>query len=549
ALFVGAAAACSAYAVAVDPVGVGLFIAEMARHSDTDAGILHSDREMLAAERFAELLAALAEPADGALLRGLRRGGAIDRPLPLPAQRRIRRACLRLRRAPANTPTLEPLPTALWDELLAGLARSLAFDRESELRSDVAGDGLGETALDRVRAQVRDAIARGAHSPVQWSVSIVPSRPDAETSAGAWPPRERELLPAGHRVGRFTLLQRLGVGAMGVVYSAVDPELDRRIAVKLLRAPSGPRAARAQARLLREAQAMARVAHPNVAVVHDVGTHDGDVFVAMELVRGVTLHSWLQARPRGWREVVEVFMQAARGLAAAHAAGLVHRDFKPSNAMLGDDGRVRVLDFGLCFTGGASEPADAGDLSGSDHDLRITQREEIVGTPAYMPPEQFLRGGQVGPASDQFSFCASLYEGLYAQLPFAGHTVAEVTQAIALGQLRPPPRGTRVPAWLLAVLRRGLQPDPDLRFPAMEAMIRALDRGRARARGGLALASALALATGVGGFWAAHSHGSTHDPCDGGVDRIAEVWGPAQTSAAEQALAAAGPAFTREVWP
>ena len=552
-LISAAAGTCSADAIDGDPVGVGLFIAELVRHSDAGPGVLDSDRALFAAERLAELLAALTEPGDLATIRALRRGGARERPLPLPSQRRIRRACLRLRRAPANASTLEPLPGALWDELLADLARSLAFDREAELWADVASDGLDEADLLRVRAQVRGAIARGARAPVPWSVSIVASRTSAETSStGAWPPRERDLLPAGHRVGRFTLLQRLGVGAMGVVYSAVDPELDRRIAVKLLRAPSGPRAARAHARLLREAQAMARVTHPNVAVVHEVGTHDGDVFVAMELVRGVTLQAWLKHKPRTWREVVEVFMQAARGLAAAHAAGLVHRDFKPSNAMLGDDGRVRVLDFGLCFTGGPTEGNDS-DATETSHtgDLRNTQREEIVGTPAYMPPEQFIRGGVAGPASDQFSFCASLYEGLYAQLPFAGQTVAEVTQAIALGQLRPPPRGTRVPGWLFAVLQRGLKPDPELRFPSMAAMMRALDRGRARARASLALATVLAtvLATGLGGFWAAHTQGRASDPCSGGVARIAEVWSPTQQAAAARAMTAAGPAFASEIWP
>ena len=279
-------------------------------------------------------------------------------------------------------------------------------------------------------------------------------------------------------VGRFTLLQRLGVGAMGVVYAAYDPELDRRIAVKLLRTRQGPGAARAQARLLREAQAMARLAHPHVAVVHNVGTHEGDVFVAMEFVRGATLQGWLKQQTRSWREVVDVFMQAGRGLAAAHAAGLVHRDFKPSNAMIGDDGRVRVLDFGLCYTqtaadhdevdetggvrgsgAGALRASGAGTLrssgigsgavstsgAGVRTNVRITRREEVVGTPAYMPPEQFRTDGIVGPASDQFSFCASLYEALYGQLPFAGQTVPEVALSIARGDLRPPPRASRVP--------------------------------------------------------------------------------------------------------
>jgi len=361
---------------------------------------------------------------------------------------------------------------------------------------------------------------------------------------------------------------------MGLVCAAYDSELDRKVAIKLLRPQTGTagKIALAQARLLREAQAMARLAHPHVAVVHDVGTHEGDVFVAMEFVRGATLQGWLKQQPRSWREVVDVFMQAGRGLAAAHAAGLVHRDFKPSNAMIGDDGRVRVLDFGLCYTEtpadrgevdetGAVRASGAGTLRASGvgpgavstsgaairTDVRITRREEVVGTPAYMPPEQFRPDGVVGPASDQFSFCASLYEALYGQLPFAGQTVPEVALSIARGDLRPPPRASRVPGWLHAIVQRGLKTDPQQRFPSMDLLLRALERGRARARGGVAIAASLAVATGLGGFWAARSQAA--DPCSGGASQMAEVWGLERRSSAEQALAAAGPAFAQELWP
>ncbi len=534
---------------------VPLFIAEMSR---VGALLLADDegaRSLLAAERFADLLAALDDPADVVTLRGIRRRADLAHPLPLSAQRRIRRACWQLKPADRAAVTLEPLPTSLWDGLLDTLARSLAFDHEAALWSDVTLGGLGVAGLAERRERVREAIASGERTPAaRLTLPIDDDRPSdavfATDDGQMWPPAERELLPVGHHVGRFTLLQRLGVGAMGVVYAAYDPELDRRIAVKLLHARQGPNAARAQTRLLREAQAMARLAHPNVAVVHDVGTHEGDVFIAMEFVRGDTLQSWLRRRQRSWREVVEAFVQAGRGLAAAHAADLVHRDFKPSNAMIGDDGRVRVLDFGLCY---AESLTESGETRRHDSDrvvdLRITRHEEIVGTPAYMPPEQSRRGGVVGPASDQFSFCASLYEALYGQLPFAGLTVLEVTLAISGGELRPPPRASRVPGWLHAVVQRGLRVDPEQRFASMDLLLRALDRSRVRARRGVAVAAALALGTGFGGFWAARSQVVAADPCTGGASQIREVWDPARRASAGQALAAAGPAFAEEIWP
>ncbi len=527
-----------------------LFIAEMIRTSATLASEDSAAREEVAARRLHGLLAGLDDPEDIAAIRGLLRHGDLEHTLSLPAQRRIRRAVRRSSGADAGAVEGGGSTTG-WDALLEALARSVAVDRESEVWVDAAlegGEG-GEKQAAR-RNVVRGAIARGEREPAARSR---PSGGDLLASptlsgAGHWPPPERELLPPGQRIGRFTLLQRLGVGAMGVVYAAYDPELDRRIAVKLLRARDGRIAARAQARLLREAQAMARLAHPNVAVVHDVGTHEGDVFVAMEFIRGQTLQQWLRQEPRPWAQVVEAFIQAGRGLAAAHAAGLVHRDFKPSNAMIGDDGRVRVLDFGLCFHEPASDSVES--TSGERRiDVRITRREEVVGTPAYMPPEQFLRGGVVGPASDQFSFCASLYEALYDQLPFAGDTVHAVSLAISRGELRPAPRGSRVPLWLHATVERGLRLDVKDRFPSMEALLRALDRKGTRTRGTFAIAAGLAAVAGLGGFLTARSQGLVEDPCSGGASEISEVWGVARRGAAEQALVSAGPAFAEEIWP
>jgi hypothetical protein len=522
--------------------GVILLIAALIRGSaeleDDDPGA----RERTAALRLAALLAATRDDEELSALRALLRRGEFERPLSSTSLRRLRRLCRAAEVGDAPAPIALGLAEHAWDALLDAFARSLAVDPEDEVRADLELEGQDEPTRARRRARVRAAIARGAARPGAPRRSSLGGRFGDRTLTSAIGvdavPPEREQLTIGQKIGRFTLLQRLGVGAMGVVYAAYDPELDRRIAVKLLRA-GGPRAARAQARLIREAQAMARVSHPNVVVVHDVGTHAHDVFVAMEFIRGQTLQQWLREQVRPWPAVVDAFVQAGRGLAAAHAAGLVHRDFKPSNVMIDDDGRVRVLDFGLCF-------AELGsDGEGPPADPRITRGGEVLGTPAYMAPEQF-RGAAVGAASDQFSFCASLYEALYDQLPFAGETVEELAVSVSRGELRPPPRVGRVPPWLHAVVTRGLRPDPRARFASMDALLRALTRRGARARSrALAVAGVAGLAA-LAGFWTARG---AEDACSGGAAEIAAVWGPERRRAVEDAFAAAGPAFAAEVWP
>ncbi len=224
-----------------------------------------------------------------------------------------------------------------------------------------------------------------------------------------------EALERGAAVGRYVILDRIGAGGMGVVYAAYDPELDRRVALKLLRTDRF--AAPGHLRLLREAKALARLTHPNVVAVHDAGTFGDQVFVAMELVEGETLRQWLEAGARSWREVLDRLLAAGRGLAAAHAAGLVHRDFKPENVLLGRDGRVRVVDFGLAkaLADAAEEPA-APD-SGGELASPLTEWGAVLGTPAYMAPEQ-IRGIAADARSDQFSFCVALYEALYGERPF-----------------------------------------------------------------------------------------------------------------------------------
>lgn len=302
--------------------------------------------------------------------------------------------------------------------------------------------------------------------------------------------------------GRYVLLKRLGAGAGGVVHVAYDPELDRKVAIKLLHpgehASGSSESSVARDRLVREAQAMAKVAHPNVVSVHDVGTYDeaefsggpgalGEadgrgVFVVMELVDGEELGAWREAQPRSWRDVLEVFLGAGTGLMAAHTAGLIHRDFKPSNVLIGTDGRARVLDFGLA----RSAPRDADEavpeaVSPSDPGVTLTRAGTIMGTPAYMSPEQH-RGESASPRSDQYAYCASLWEAIYGSRAFTGKTIRDLATAKESGPGTPPARAG-VPGWLGRALVRGLATRPEDRFPDMASLLMVLRRGsRQRAR-------------------------------------------------------------------
>ncbi|HWB78832.1 MAG TPA: serine/threonine-protein kinase, partial [Nannocystaceae bacterium] len=271
-----------------------------------------------------------------------------------------------------------------------------------------------------------------------------------------------------YRIGRFAVLERLGTGGMGVVYGAYDPELDRRVAVKLL-FDDGDDGGRAAA--VREAQAMARLADPNVAAVYEVGIHKGRTFVAMQHVRGQNLRRWAQAQPRALPEILAVYRQAALGLAAAHEVGVVHRDFKPDNALVDDDGRVRVVDFGLAsIDAGLRTPSEAASLGDPEHESTdpLTARRG-GGTPAYMAAEQF--GGEPGDARcDQFAWCVSLWEACVGARPFAGHDFASLVAAVRDDRiLEPPPR--RLPRWLAKLLRRGLAAEPGARYRDMRQLV------------------------------------------------------------------------------
>jgi eukaryotic-like serine/threonine-protein kinase len=307
------------------------------------------------------------------------------------------------------------------------------------------------------------------------------------------PGKARPPLPRGAGVGRYLILDLVGHGGMGDVYAAYDPELDRRIAIKLLSVEgSGVCTDEARARLLREAKAIARLSHPNVVVVYDTGTWEDRVFIAMEFIEGDTLAHWLKSRPRSWQDVRDVFVSAGRGLAAAHAAGLVHRDFKPQNVMVGRDGKACVMDFGLArsllseaaqrqvgtdvFERGFPLPDGPGTVGAS-----LTRTGVLIGTPTYMAPEQFL-AEPVDVRTDQFSFCVALYEGLYGGRPFAGETMADLKDAVLKGRLTTPSGKQPVPAWLQRVVLRGLRTDRAERFGSMSDLLAALASWRRQRR-------------------------------------------------------------------
>ncbi|MGN6104343.1 MAG: tetratricopeptide repeat protein [Kofleriaceae bacterium] len=303
-------------------------------------------------------------------------------------------------------------------------------------------------------------------------------------------PASVDELPFGGTLGRYLVLSVLGKGGMGVVYAAYDPTLDRRIAVKVLRGVVDEDATDGRTRMQREAQALARLSHPNVITVHDVGEHAGAMYLAMELVRGSTLTEW--QRHRGWRAIVEAYADAARGLAAAHAVGLIHRDFKPENVLVGDDGRVRVTDFGLArLVAPGAEPAPVLDATAHEQASpssqlasSITAAGAVMGTPRYMAPEQ-IGGGAVDARTDQFSWCVALWEALYREQPFPTANLALRAAAIEVEPPRPP-ASSKVPRAVGRILARGLAVDPASRWPDLDALCAALRRALAPRRAWIA---------------------------------------------------------------
>jgi eukaryotic-like serine/threonine-protein kinase len=336
------------------------------------------------------------------------------------------------------------------------------------------------------------------------------------------PVRDSPRLARGTLIERYVVIDVLGVGGMGVVYAAYDPELDRRVAIKLLR-PS--LLGDGRPRLVREAQAIARIAHPNVVAVYDVGELDGAVFVAMELVDGQTLSKWLRAKPRTVPEILGVFRQAGRGLAAAHAVELVHRDFKPDNVLVGHDGRVRVVDFGLARGRGSAESVAVHDgLAFSNLDEALTEAGTVMGTPAYMSPEQ-LAGRMATAISDQFAFCVALYEALYGERPFEGKSMDSLTRAVYAGVIREPVTSRSVPAWLRRAVLQGLKTAPAARYASMTELLHALAANPTRRRRRRLVSGGAAL-TALAVIVLAYRSGAERErsPCAAAADEIGAVW-------------------------
>jgi tetratricopeptide (TPR) repeat protein len=353
--------------------------------------------------------------------------------------------------------------------------------------------------------------------------------------------RPRDGLRRGETVDRYIVLDCIGRGGMGAVYAAFDPQLDRKIALKLLHSEriDGEH-------LLVEARAMAQLDHPNTVTVHDVGEHDGRVFLAMEYIDGTTLRDFLGATRPSWRVVLAAFVQAGRGLAAAHARGLLHRDFKPENVMVDREGaddprgpaRVRVLDFGLAR-------ADRSDLTISGRVPVVSADDAHSGTPAYMAPEQFL-GTAVGAPADQFAFCVALFEALTGVRPFAGRTPTELAACVIAGEIRDAGGGT--PPWLRRVVERGLAADPARRWPTMDALLDALGRDPTRRRrilfgllGGAALVGAAIAAVRI-------EHARDLEACESDDPLAARTWNAAIADEIGDAFAASKLGYATDAW-
>jgi tetratricopeptide (TPR) repeat protein len=313
--------------------------------------------------------------------------------------------------------------------------------------------------------------------------------PDSTLAAPNAPRPARDVIGRGTTLGRYVILRHVGAGGMGSVYEAFDPDLERKVAVKVLHREGRGRDLNdaRTARILREARALAKLVHPNVVTVYDVGALDDGLFVAMELIDGVSLRRWIGSEARSQREILGAFVAAGRGLAAAHAAGIVHRDFKPDNAMVSPGGRVTVLDFGLA-TAGRSSPENARDsdpasasMSGDRLVDDLTATGTVMGTPAYMAPEQ-LRGDPADARADQFAFCVALYEALTGQRPFVADTLPALAAKVLAGRVDSLPAGARIPRWLAGPILRGLSVDPDGRWPAMDDLLAQLERRPLRRR-------------------------------------------------------------------
>ena len=369
-----------------------------------------------------------------------------------------------------------------------------------------------------------------------------------------------ELAQDPAQIGPFVVLRKLGEGAMGVVYAGFDLQLDRKVAIKLVHRHLLDRP-EVRLRMTREAQAMARLSSPNVVHVYQVGEHGDGIYMAMEYIDGLTLGAWLRAHPRSWQLILRTVCDAGRGLAAAHHAGLTHRDFKPDNVLVDADGRARVLDFGLAQTdtAGQYEPeppptettATQDDESPPQSDdihwsVRLTERGKAMGTPAYMSPEQHF-GGVVGPHSDQFSFSITLHESLYGYRPFYGDTWAAIKEQVMRGVVPPPPVDSRVPKRVYRALVRGLAVAPEARWPSLDALLDALEHDPWRVRLRVAGVVGLIGVASAASFAVAVSQISPASRCNAAAEELVGVWDGERKVAVARAFMATRAPFASEV--
>ena len=370
-------------------------------------------------------------------------------------------------------------------------------------------------------------------------------------------------LSRGTLVDRYTILERLGSGAVATVYSAYDAQLERIVALKMLRPHVNVPEVRR--RLFREAQAMARLKHSNVVTVYDVGKFRGHVYIAMEFVDGTTLKDWAHgAHP--WREILGLLIAAGRGLAAAHAAGLVPRDFKPENILVGNDDRVLVTDFGIARAAEVSDdssresnapPSGANEMAAPSSAAisvpgqrtrqldSLTEPGQVLGTAGFMAPEQ-LFSGTADARSDQFAFCATMYVALYDKHPFLFTNLPTYCAAV-LKPSETPPSSTKVPSWVHAVIERGLSRDPEQRFPSMKELLEALERDPSRQRRMWAVGACVAAACAVAGtaYWR-HRVDLTARASQGAA-LIATTWNAKVEQGTRASLARADPQYGAEI--
>lgn len=409
---------------------------------------------------------------------------------------------------------------------------------DHRIRPEIVGPGLTESVFKRTNTM---PVSTDSTKP---DTEQVPDAPPAGIDAEALKASIASDLfgdvAVAMTIGRYEVETPLGEGGMGVVYAARDPVLGRRVALKLL-SSAAPRDERRRARMVREAQALARLSHPNVVQVYEVGVHGDDMFVSMELVEGVSLRDWLSSSPK-LAQIEEVFVQAGRGLAAAHAADLVHRDFKPTNVMVGYDGRVRVLDFGLAFGPGLSTETSgqiSSQISVGSGIERLTRTGAVMGTPAYMAPEQ-IRGETADDRADQFSFCVALFEAVSGSRPYKFNDLRKRPDSAIVANWDGVPHAWRAP------LRRGLAIAADDRWPTMHGLLAALRRRRkwaARAPW-LFVSGAVALAAAARG---SATPPPEPDPCALLPDTL-PGWSETRADAIGAAFSATREPYADDVW-